>query len=565
MKTIHDYIVVGGGSGGCVVASRLSEDPSTSVCLLEAGGDGTGAIINIPAGAVAMLPTKINNWAFETTPQPGLNGRRGYQPRGKTLGGSSAINAMVYIRGDKTDYDRWANEEGCAGWSYKEVLPYFKLSECNERIQNEYHGRTGLLNVSDLRTDNPFQQRYLKAGEQAGYKITDDFNGAHQEGVGIYQVTQKHGERWSVARGYLLPYIGKRDNLTVHTKALVERIVFKGKKAVAVEVNINGQMFTLEARKEIILAAGALQTPQLLMVSGVGDSVELAQHGIPVVHHLPGVGKNLQDHPDFIFGYTSKGVDTMGISLKGSWKMLKEIFRFRRERRGMLTSNFAEGGAFLKTKPDLPAPDVQLHFVIALVDDHARNFHMSHGVSCHVCLLRPRSRGSIQLQGKSMSHAPVIDIGFLNDPQDLEDMVAGYKMTEKLMKAPAMAEWIEKDLFTADVKTDDDIRDILRKRTDTVYHPTGTCKMGTDAMSVVDPELKVYGIEGLRIVDGSAMPSLVGGNTNAPIVMMAEKAVDMIRGFSRVSPEAQLILATAKQSDVQSDPKAVLKSTEAAV
>lgn len=565
MKTIHDYIVVGGGSGGCVVASRLSEDPSTSVCLLEAGGDGTGAIINIPAGAVAMLPTKINNWAFETTPQPGLNGRRGYQPRGKTLGGSSAINAMVYIRGDKTDYDRWANEEGCAGWSYKEVLPYFKLSECNERIQNEYHGRTGLLNVSDLRTDNPFQQRYLKAGEQAGYKITDDFNGADQEGVGIYQVTQKHGERWSVARGYLLPYIGKRDNLTVHTKALVERIVFKGKKAVAVEVNINGQMFTLEARKEIILAAGALQTPQLLMVSGVGDSGELAQHGIPVVHHLPGVGKNLQDHPDFIFGYTNKSVDTMGISLKGSWKMLKEIFRFRRERRGMLTSNFAEGGAFLKTKPDLPAPDVQLHFVIALVDDHARNFHMSHGVSCHVCLLRPRSRGSIQLQGKSMSQAPVIDIGFLNDPQDLEDMVAGYKMTEKLMKAPAMAEWIEKDLFTADVKTDDDIRDILRKRTDTVYHPTGTCKMGIDAMSVVDPELKVYGIEGLRIVDGSAMPSLVGGNTNAPIVMMAEKAVDMIRGFSRVSPEAQLILATAKQSDVQSDPKAVLKSTEAAV
>lgn len=557
MKTIHDYIVVGGGSGGCVVASRLSEDPSISVCLLEAGGDGTGAMINIPAGAVAMLPTKINNWAFETTPQPGLNGRRGYQPRGKTLGGSSAINAMVYIRGDKTDYDRWATQEGCAGWSYKDVLPYFKLSECNERIHNKYHGRTGLLNVSDLRTDNPFQQRYLKAGEQAGYKITDDFNGADQEGVGIYQVTQKHGERWSVARGYLLPYIGKRDNLTVHTQALVERIVFKGKKAVAVEVSINGQQFTLEARKEIILAAGALQTPQLLMVSGVGDSAELSQHGIPVVHHLPGVGKNLQDHPDFIFGYTSKSVDTMGISLKGSWKMLKEIFRFRRERRGMLTSNFAEGGAFLKTKPELPAPDVQLHFVIALVDDHARNFHMSHGVSCHVCLLRPRSRGSLQLQGKSMTQAPLIDIGFLSDPQDLEDMVAGYKMTEKLMKAPAMAEWIDKDLFTAEVKNDDDIREILRKRTDTVYHPTGTCKMGTGAMSVVDPELKVYGIEGLRIVDGSAMPSLVGGNTNAPIVMMAEKAVDMIRGISRVSHEAQVIMATATQPAVQAIEAAV--------
>ena len=343
----------------------------------------------------------------------------------------------------------------------------------------------------------------------------------------------------------MLPYIGKRDNLTVHTKALVERIVFKGKKAVAVEVNINGQMFTLEARKEIILAAGALQTPQLLMVSGVGDSGELAQHGIPVVHHLPGVGKNLQDHPDFIFGYTNKSVDTMGISLKGSWKMLKEIFRFRRERRGMLTSNFAEGGAFLKTKPDLPAPDVQLHFVIALVDDHARNFHMSHGVSCHVCLLRPRSRGSLSLQGKSMSQAPVIDIGFLQDPQDLEDMVAGFKLTRKLMEAPALAEFIEKDLFTADIKTDDDIREVLRNRTDTVYHPVGTCKMGTDPLSVVNPSLQVHGLQNLRIVDGSVIPSLIGGNTNAPIIMMAEKAVDIIRGHSRVG-EVQQVVTTEK-------------------
>jgi choline dehydrogenase-like flavoprotein len=256
MKTEHDYIVVGGGSGGCAMAGRLSEDSALDVCLLEAGGDGTGNLINIPSGAVAMLPTKINNWAFETTPQPGLNGRKGYQPRGKALGGSSAINAMVYIRGTASDYDRWANEEGCSGWSYKDVLPYFKLSECNERIRDAYHGNSGPLNVADLRSDNPFQQIYLEAGKQAGFKITDDFNGADQEGVGIYQVTQKNGERFSAARAYLFPHL-HRKNLTVHTKAMVQRVLFESKRAVGVEVSINGQLTVLKARKEIILTARA--------------------------------------------------------------------------------------------------------------------------------------------------------------------------------------------------------------------------------------------------------------------------------------------------------------------
>ncbi|HEY1058530.1 MAG TPA: choline dehydrogenase [Limnobacter sp.] len=533
METTHDYVVVGGGSGGCVVAARLSEDPNTTVCLLEAGGDGTGALINIPSGAVAMLPTKINNWAFETTPQPGLNGRRGYQPRGKTLGGSSAINAMVYVRGHQEDYDRWANQEGCPGWSYKDVLPYFKLSEGNERIRNAYHGNQGPLNVSDLRSDNPFQQHYLNAARQAGFKITDDFNGEDQEGVGIYQVTQKNGERWSVARGYLLPNL-HRKNLTVHTHALVQKIVFEGTRAVAVEVNVGGQVQRIAARKEIILAAGALQTPQLLMVSGVGDATELQAHGIPVVVHSPEVGKNLQDHPDFIFGYQTKSTDNLGVSLRGGWRMFKEILRFRRERRGMLTSNFAEGGAFLKTDPSLSAPDIQLHFVIAMVDDHARKFHLGHGFSCHVCLLRPRSRGSLTIQSNSMADAPLIDIGFLNHPDDLEDLVKGFKMTQRIMNAPALAKWVVKDKFTAHVKTDDDIREVLRNRVDTVYHPTGTCRMGSDDKAVLDTELRVRGVQGLRVVDASAMPSLVGGNTNAPVVMMAEKAVDLMRGHSRV-------------------------------
>ena len=533
MKTEHDYIVVGGGSGGCAMAGRLSEDSALDVCLLEAGGDGTGNLINIPSGAVAMLPTKINNWAFETTPQPGLNGRKGYQPRGKALGGSSAINAMVYIRGTASDYDRWANEEGCSGWSYKDVLPYFKLSECNERIRDAYHGNSGPLNVADLRSDNPFQQIYLEAGKQAGFKITDDFNGADQEGVGIYQVTQKNGERWSAARAYLFPHM-HRKNLTVHTKAMVQRVLFEGKRAVGVEVSINGQVTVLKARKEIILTAGAIQTPQLLMVSGVGDSSELARHDIDVVHHLPGVGKNLQDHPDFIFGYSTKSLDTLGLSIRGGIRLLREIFRYRKHRRGALTRNFAEGGAFLKTSPELKDPNVQLHFVVAMVDDHARKMHMGHGFSCHVCLLRPRSRGSLTLQGNTMDTPPLIDIGFLKDPRDLDELVEGFKLTRKIMHAPALAKWILKDKFTEHVRTDDEIREVLRNRVDTVYHPTGTCKMGTDSMAVVDPELRVHGLEGLRIVDASVMPSLIGGNTNGPVMMMAEKAVDLIRGVSRV-------------------------------
>ncbi|AMO96788.1 GMC oxidoreductase family protein [Collimonas fungivorans] len=528
MNDEFDFVVIGGGSAGSVMAGRLTEDPEISVCLLEAGGSGDSWMVKMPVGAVAMVPTRINNWAFETVPQPGLNGRRGYQPRGKALGGSSALNAMVYIRGHRSDYDHWA-QLGNSGWSFDDVLPYFKKSEHNEQFSNAWHGQDGPLWVSDLRSDNPIQQHYLEAARQAGYPLSPDFNAEQQEGLGVYQVTQKNGERWSAARAYLMPHLGPRSNLRVETGAYAERLIIEQGRAVGVEVRQGGMLRILRARREVILAAGAFQSPQLLMLSGIGDGTELRKLGIQVRHHLPGVGKNLQDHPDFVFCHKSDSLDTFGISASGSLRMLKELKRFRHERRGMLTSNFAECGGFLKTRPDLPAPNLQLHFVVAGVEDHARKLHLGHGFSCHVCLLRPQSKGEVSLRNTNPQDAPLIDPKFLDHPQDLEDMVDAFKMTRKLLEAPALAAYSTRDIRTADAQSDEQIRAILRQHVDTVYHPVGTCKMGVDQAAVVDPTLRVRGIQGLRVVDASIMPTLIGGNTNAPTIMIAEKAVDLIR------------------------------------
>jgi choline dehydrogenase-like flavoprotein len=522
-----DYVVVGGGSAGCVVASRLSEDPNVSVCLLEAGGAGNNWVVKAPIGIAIQVPSKTNNWAFETAPQPGLNGRVGYQPRGKALGGSSAINAMVYIRGHRSDYDGWA-ALGNQGWAYDDVLPYFRKAENNESISDNYHGIGGPLNVADLRTSNPFQDHFLKAGRQLQLPVTDDFNGADQFGLGIYQVTQKDGQRWSAARAYVEPNLS-RPNLKVVTGALARKIIFSGKRAIGIEFGRDGQLEAVRAKQEIILSSGAFQSPQLLMLSGVGNAPELKALGIEVVHHSPGVGQNLQDHIDFAFSYRSRSLDNFGVSFAGFRKLWKEIGRYRRNGVGMVTSNIAECGGFLKTDPNLPAPDIQLHFSMGMADNHGRTRHLGHGFGCHVCLLRPKSRGSVTLNSADPTVPPRIDPKFYDHADDLEVMVRGFKMTRRIMDTEPLAKWRTAEMYSENVRTDDEIRMILRNRSDTVYHPVGTARMGTDEAAVVDPQLRVIGIEALRVVDASIMPTLIGGNTNAPSIMIGEKGADMIR------------------------------------
>jgi len=530
-----DFVIVGGGSAGAVIASRLSENNKFKVCLLEAGGWGSNILFRAPAGGLLMLrdKPKFHNWAFHTIPQKGLNGRKGYQPRGKALGGSSAINAMIYIRGQKEDYNEWA-KLGNDGWGWKDVLPYFIKAENNENGPTEFHGDGGPLEVSNQKAPRSISHAYLEACAKSQLKISNDFNTGSNEGAGFWQSTifhsnRKNGQRCSTAAAYILPFIGKRKNLNIITKATVTKIIFDGKSAVGVEYIQGGKRKEFRAKKEVIISAGSLKSPIILQRSGIGDAEDICPHGIKMLHDLPGVGKNLQDHIDFNFCFTTCDKDTLGISPRGLFKILGETAKWFIHGNSMISSTLSEVGGFFKTDPSLDRPDIQNHFVIGLIDDHLRKIHYGYGYSCHVCLLRPYSRGTVSLASAKVSDDPIIDPNFFSDLRDLKTLIKGAKLTQDILNSAPLNKYKSKEIYGVHNNLSDlEWEGHIRNRADTIYHPVGTCKMGNDELAVVDNKLKIKGLKNIRVADASIMPKITSGNTNAPTIMIAEKCSSMI-------------------------------------
>ncbi len=527
-----DYVVVGGGPAGCAVAARLAEGrPDLTVALIERGPPKGGTASDIPLG-IAVLSARKNavNYAYRTAPQAALGGRSGYQPRGRGIGGSALINAMIYIRGQAEDYDGWARDAGAQGWGWSDVLPCFKAAEHNERGEDAYHGVGGPLNIADLRTPNPVAAAFVDAAVQAGFPRNPDFNGAHQEGFGPYQVSQKNGARYGAGRAY----VGDRPraNLTVMADVEVARILFEGRRATGVLVRAgksSGPDLAVHARAEVIVSGGAFGSPQLLMCSGVGPADHLRAHGIEVVHHSPDVGANLQDHVDYTVNRRVRSRHLFG----GNAGMLPDLLRgwrdYRRDGTGLLTSNVAEAGGFFRSAPDVDRPDIQIHFCTGVVDDHGRRRHPFRGLGVHTCVLRPHSRGTVRLASADMRDDPVIDPNFFGDERDMRTMLRGLEATLRILAAPAMQPFAGSPVHPPAEEAGEGLIPRIRAHADTIYHPVGTCRMGGDEDAVLDPLLRVRGIESLRVVDASIMPTLVSGNTAAPAAMIGERAAQLIR------------------------------------